>query len=138
MATLDVLEIQKRKLGDRLRDDLTCDTCGAPATLVHLLPGCVDPEEVALTGPCTCRSEQVEEVLEEEFEGEEVVEAPKSPEQMDSGYFFPIHEWAWQFSHESKGDWTMRDQLSEKIRGERAVAMVDQRLRVGAGSTRTD
>lgn len=138
MRKVEELEIQKRKLGDQLREDLTCDTCGAPATLVHLLPGCVDPEEVALTGACTCRTEQLEEQLEEELEDEEVVEAPKSPEQMDSGYFFPIREWAWQFSHESKGDWTMRDQLSEKIRGEQAIAMVDQRLRVAAGSARMD
>ncbi len=129
---LDQLEIQKSKLGDQLRGDLTCDSCGVPATTVHLLPGCVDPRQVALTGTCACRTEQIEEFEEEEIEGEEVGEFPKTPEQLDSGYFFPIHEWSWQFSHESGGGWTMRDQLSEKIRGEQAVAMVDRRLRVAA------
>jgi hypothetical protein len=129
MTNADESEIQRRKLGDQPREGLICDTCGAPATLVHLLPGCVDPVEVALTGACDCRSEQVDEIAEEEFEGDEVADTPKFPEQLGGGYFFPIREWAWQFSHESGGDWSMRDQLSEKIRGERAIAMVDQRLR---------
>jgi hypothetical protein len=129
MAESDVLELQRRKLGDQLRGDLTCDTCGVPATMVHLLPGCVDTEEVALTGACDCRTEQVEDAPEEVFEGEEIGDAPKLPQQLDCGYQFPIREWSWEFSHETGASWSMRDQLSEKIRGERAIAMVDQRLR---------
>lgn len=126
----DLLELQRQKLGESLRDDLACDTCGAPATVVHLLPWCVDTTEVALTGACECRTEQIEEMPEEdEFEEEGLVEAPRPPKQLESGYFFDIREWAWEFSHESGGGWSMRDQLSEKIRGEQAIAMVDQRLK---------
>lgn len=125
----DLLELQRQKLGERLRQDLVCDTCGAPATVVHLLPWCVDTTEVALTGVCECRTEQVEEMPEDELEEEGPAEAPRSPKGLESGYFFDIREWAWEFSHEFGGSWSMRDQLSEKIRGERAIAMVDQRLK---------
>jgi len=130
MMESDNFKLQQKKLGDRLRKDLTCDTCGAPATLVHLLPWCVDTEEVALTGDCECRTEQNEELPEEGPEGEEVIPARDLPKQLDVGYFFPIREWAWEFSHETGGAWSMRDQLSEKIHGERAITMVDQRLSV--------
>lgn len=97
--------------------------------MVHLLPWCVDTEEVALTGACDCRTEQVEEAPEEVWEGEEIGDAPRLPQQLDCGYHFPIRDWTWEFSHESGGNWSMRDQLSEKIRGKRAIAMVDQRLK---------
>lgn len=134
MTEADELELQRRKLGDQLRKDLTCDTCGVPATLVHLLPWCVDTEEVALTGACDCRTEQVEGVSEEGFEGEEIGDAPRLPQQLACGYYFPIREWSWEFSHETGENWSMRDQLSEKIRGERAIVMVDQRLSTAGGS----
>ena len=129
MTESDDLGLQRKKLGDQLREGLTCDTCGVPATLVHLLPWCVDTVEVALTGSCDCRTEQVEEIAEEESESEEVADPPKSPSELNGGYYFPIRDWSWQFSNESGEDWSMRDQLSEKIRGEQAIAMVDQRLR---------
>jgi hypothetical protein len=126
----DLLELQRQKLGESLRDDLVCDTCGVPATVVHLLPGCVDTTEVALTGVCECRTEQIEEMPEEdELDEEGLGEARRSPRQLESGYFFDIREWVWEFRHESGGSWSMRDQLSEKIRGEQAIAMVDQRLK---------
>lgn len=126
----DLLELQRQKLGPPLRDDLTCDTCGVPATVVHLLPWCVDTTEVALTGACECRTEHLEEMQEEdELEDEGQAEPPRSPKHLESGYFFDINQWAWKFSHESGESWSMRDQLSEKIRGEQTIAMVDRRLK---------
>jgi hypothetical protein len=130
VTKLDLLTAQREKLGAQLRDDLTCDTCGAPATMVHLLPWCVDTTEVALSGDCACRTEQAEDLPEEGPEGEEIVPPRKLPEQLDCGYHFRILEWTWDYSHESGEKWSMRDQVSEKIDGEQTVAMVDRRLKV--------
>jgi len=112
----DPLRAQREKLGDRLRQDLVCDTCGVPATHLHLLPWCVDTQEVALSGVCNCRTG-------DEREDDEEIEA----RHLDSGYHFPMIEWAWDFSDSPK-HWSMRDQLRTKHTGEKAIQMVDARL----------
>ena len=121
---MDAIDLQRANLGSRLRDDLACDTCGVPATMVHLLPWCEDTVEVALTGACDCRNEDEREEEEEEEET-----AALEPRHLSSGYFFLIHEWRWDFTSDpSSGRWSMRDQLRTKRDGDSAISKVDERL----------
>ena len=119
--SVNAIDLQRANLGSRLRDDLVCDTCGVPATMVHLLPWCEGTEEVALTGECDCRREDEPEEVEEEET------AVLEPRHLPSGYFFFIHKWRWDFTSDP-GKWSMRDQVRTKRAGDSAISKVDERL----------
>lgn len=101
---------------------LVCDTCGAPATIVHLLPWCVRTEVVALSGECDCRTDDLEDPEEQDAD---------DPRYLPDGYWFPISDWSAEFTDNPSQRWSMRDQLRGKINGgEPAIRLVDAKLGV--------
>jgi hypothetical protein len=80
--------------------------------------GSVDTTEVALTGVCECRTEQIDEMPEEdELEEERLVEA-RAPLSIGERLLLRHQPVGVEAQPEAGGSWSMRDQLSEKIRGE--------------------